>query len=106
MRINPELRLPGSSNQETPLVRQLTTEWRKAATQINQLSEGQVVAVTNAATAAPTGSAVNYNLGDFILNSTPSELGTAGSKYIIHGWRCVAAGAPGTWVQCRFLTGG
>ncbi len=87
------------------MIRQLNDSWRKAITQLNQLSEGQAVAVTNAATAAPTGSAVNYNLGDFILNSAPSELGTAGSKYIIHGWRCTVAGAPGTWLQMRFLTG-
>jgi len=87
------------------LVRQLDYLWRQLATQVNQLSEGQVVAVTNAATTAPTGSAVSYAVGDFILNSTPSELGTAGSKYIIHGWRCTVAGAPGTWLQCRFLTG-
>lgn len=102
MRVNTELRLPADLVQ---LIRHLTGEWRGAVTQLNQLSEGQVFAVTNAATAAPTGSAVNYNLGDFILNSAPAELGTAGSKYIIHGWRCVAAGAPGTWVQCRYLTG-
>jgi hypothetical protein len=102
VRVNTELRLPADLVQ---LIRHLAGEWRGAITQLNQLSEGQVVAVTNAATAAPTGSAVNYNLGDFILNSAPAELGSAGSKYIIHGWRCVAAGAPGTWVQCRYLTG-
>lgn len=102
MRVNTELRLPGQLDQ---LIRQLTDQWRSAFTQVNQLSEGQQVAVTNAATAAPTGSVVRYALGDFILNSAPTELGTAGSKYIIHGWRCTAAGAPGTWLQCRFLTG-
>lgn len=102
MRVQTQLRLPGEDTAQT---RHLTTMWASLTTQLNQLSEGQVVAVTNAATAAPTGSAVNYNLGDFILNSTPAELGTAGSKYIIHGWRCTVAGAPGTWVQCRFLTG-
>lgn len=105
MRIQSNPYLP-SEGAPTPLVRQLDSLLRSIATQLNQLSEGQAVAVTNAATAAPTGSAANYNLGDFILNSTPSELGAAGSKYIIHGWRCLAAGAPGTWVECRFLTGG
>lgn len=102
MRIQTQLRLPG---EDTALTRHLTTSWAALTTQLNQLSEGLVVAVTNAATAAPTGGAANYNLGDFILNSAPSELGTAGSKYIIHGWRCVAAGNPGTWLQMRFLTG-
>lgn len=102
MRVQTQLRCPG---EDTALTRHLTKSWAELTTQVNQLTEGLVVAVTNAATAAPTGSAVNYNLGDFILNSAPAELGTAGSKYIIHGWRCVAAGAPGTWVQCRYLTG-
>lgn len=104
MRIQSNPYLP-QEGAPAPLVRQLDSLFRSIATQLNQLTEGQVVAVTNAATAAPTGSAVNYAVGDFILNSTPSELGTAGSKYIIHGWRCVASGAPGTWLQCRFLTG-
>lgn len=104
MRIQSNPYLP-AEGAPAPLVRQLDSLIRSIATQLNQLSEGQVVAVTNAATAAPTGSAVNYNLGDFILNIAPSELGTAGAKYIIHGWRCVAEGSPGTWVQCRYLTG-
>lgn len=102
MRVNPEVRLPIDP---AGMSRQMTSEWRKLASQLNQLSEGQVVAVTNAATAAPVGGAVDYNLGDFVLNSEPSEIGTTGSKYIVHGWRCVAAGAPGTWVECRFFTG-
>ena len=104
MRIQSNPYLPSDGN-PVQLVRQLDGLLRSITVQLNQLTEGQVVAVTNAATAAPTGGAVNYNLGDFILNSTPSELGAGGSKYIIHGWRCVAAGAPGTWLQCRFLTG-
>lgn len=87
------------------LRRQLNDLLLDIITQVNQLTEGQVVAVTNATTAAPTGTAQPYNLGDFVLNSNPAELGTAGSKYIIHGWRCTVAGSPGTWVPCRFLTG-
>jgi len=102
MRVSTELRLPQKLED---LVRQLTTAWRELATQVNQSSEGLQVAVTNADTAPPSGGIVNYAVGDFILNSAPSELGTAGSKYIIHGWRCTVAGAPGTWLQCRFLTG-
>ncbi|MFD0716243.1 glycosyl hydrolase family 28-related protein [Paenibacillus sp. GCM10027626] len=43
--------------------------------------------------------------GDRILNTAPSEQGTAGSKYIIDGWVCVASGTPGTWVEQRTLTG-
>ena len=81
----------------------LQRELREHATQINQLSEGRLAAFYQASTAAPTTD--TWVQGDFVLNSAPSELGTAGSKYIIHGWRCTVSGAPGTWVQCRFLTG-
>lgn len=102
MRVQPELRLPG---EDTAQVRHLTVAWRGLVTQVNQLSEGQVVAATNAATAAPTGSAVNYNQGDFIRNSAPAVAGTAGSRYVVMGWVCVAAGAPGTWAESRTLTG-
>jgi hypothetical protein len=101
-------RLPDSSGQTAyvrDLVRFLTDYLRKIQTQLNGISEGAAEKVTNAATAAPSGSAQSYAVGDFVLNSAPSELGTAGSRYVIHGWQCVAAGAPGTWVQCRFLTG-
>jgi hypothetical protein len=70
---------------------------------INGLAEGKQVYTYNAQTAAPTTG--TYAIGDFILNSAPAELGAASSKYIIHGWRCTVSGTPGTWVQCRFLTG-
>lgn len=81
-----------------------TDRWyRQVSQQVNSLSEGMISARYNALTAAPTGG--TWAQGDFILNKTPSELGTAGSKYVIHGWQCVTGGTPGTWVQCRFLTG-
>lgn len=81
----------------------LQRELREHATQVNQMAEGRLAAFYQARTAAPTGEA--WAQGDFVLNSAPTELGTAGTKYIIHGWRCVVSGTPGTWVQCRFLTG-
>ena len=82
---------------------QLTQIYREFAMQLNALSEGYLVASTNAMTAAPTTG--TWNKGDFVKNSDPSELGTASSKYVIDGWKCVVAGTPGTWVQCRYLTG-
>lgn len=81
-----------------------TTRFMKeVAQQVNAISEGRIAGFYNATTAAPTTG--TYARGDFIPNSAPSELGTAGSKYVIEGWKCVAAGTPGTWVQKRFLTG-
>jgi hypothetical protein len=55
------------------------------------------------ASAAPASG--TWSVGDMVWNTAPSELGTAGSKYTIAGWRCVAAGSPGTWLQRRELTG-
>lgn len=87
----------------TAAQRQLDRLYRDTSTQLNQLSEGYIQAVTNAATAAPTSG--TWNRGDFIRNSAPSELGAVGQKYVIHGFICTASGTPGTWLQCRYLTG-
>lgn len=81
----------------------LQRELREHATQVNLISEGRIAGKYNALTAPPTGGTAVQ--GDFVANQTPSELGTAGSKYVIEGWCCVASGSPGTWVQKRFLTG-
>lgn len=81
-----------------------TARWyREIANQVNALSEGRIVGFYTAATAAPTTG--TWAQGDFVLNSEPSELGTAASKYIVHGWRCTVGGTPGSWLQLRCLTG-
>jgi hypothetical protein len=77
----------------------LQREMREHATQVNALSEGRMAAHYNAATAAPTTG--DYAKGDFVRNSDPQELGTAGSKYVIAGWMKLASG----FSECRFLTG-
>lgn len=82
---------------------QFTEMFRDIENQVNQLSEGQIVANYSAKTAAPV--IGDFKQGDFIRNSTPSELGSSSSKYVIIGWVCTASGTPGTWVQCRCLTG-
>lgn len=81
----------------------LNRELRDHAIQINALSEGRLHGTYNAQTAAPTTG--THALGDFIRNSAPAEAGTASSKYLIFGWCCTVAGTPGTWLECRFLTG-
>lgn len=77
--------------------------YRQVAQQVNGLSEGLISANYGALTSVPTSG--TWAQGDFVKNKTPSELGAASSKYVIHGWQCVVSGTPGTWVQCRFLTG-
>jgi hypothetical protein len=54
-------------------------------------------------TAAPT--SLTWTRGDFVENSNPAELGSAGSMYVIEGWVCVTSGTPGTWLEKRTLTG-
>jgi hypothetical protein len=72
--------------------------------QLNALSEGRLSAAYNAATAAPTTG--EWYQGDFVRNAEPAEAGGAGDKYVILGWVCVTSGTPGTWKECRALTGG
>jgi hypothetical protein len=78
---------------------------RQVEDAVNRLSEGRIYQNYNAASAAPTGDTVAYQLGDIIRNTVPTELGSASSKYIIWGFMCVASGNPGTWREMRVLTG-
>ena len=73
------------------------------AKQVNAVSEGRIAGHHNAATSAPTTGL--YQRGDYLRNSAPAVLGTAGSQYIVKGWVCITSGDPGTWVQDRGLTG-
>lgn len=74
--------------------------------QVNRLSSGSIAGCTTASTSPPiAGSVTLYAQGDFIRNSAPTELGSAGSKYVVIGWICNTGGTPGTWLQCRCLTG-
>lgn len=77
---------------------------RDAGNKVNGLAEGRISAREGTATAAPTGG--DWTQGDFVTNSAPAEAGAPGSKYVILGWVCVASGSPGTWKECRVLTGG
>lgn len=102
MKISIDPRLP-QTDSVPDLKRRLTDYFRTVANQLNFLSEGSILASYNAVSAAPaTGTYAN---GDFVRNSAPSELGTAGAKYVVTGFLCVVAGSPGTFVQCRSLTG-
>lgn len=76
---------------------------RDIANQLNGISEGRIAATYPAYTAPPASGA--WAQGDFVRNTAASELGVSPNKYILHGWQCVASGTPGTWVECRFLTG-
>lgn len=76
---------------------------REITNQVNAITEGQSYAFHGAMTSAPTTG--SWAVGDMVKNSSPTELGTTGSKYVITHFVCVASGTPGTWVACRSLTG-
>lgn len=90
--------------QDSTFVSKLLEIMRRIISQVNSLSDGNLSAFNNAA--ASTDIAGAHAVGDFVKNNAPAELGSAGSKYIITGWICVTAGTPGTWKECRTLTGG
>lgn len=89
------------------LVRQLTLLWIENATQVNALSEGQLVATYNAVPAMPA--AGTYAIGDFVSNSAPAILGAPGTRYVVQGWRRLTDGSSHVlntdWAEFRTLTG-
>jgi len=70
---------------------------------VNALALGRVSGTDGAMTSPPA--AGEWAQGDWVRNAAPTEAGSAGSRYVVTGWMCVAAGSPGTWVQTRVLTG-
>lgn len=100
---NPLLPLNPDSAYANDLNFRLATLFRNVAIKVNGLADGALSSIDNALTAAPTTG--TYAQGDFIRNSTPTEVGTAGSRYVVFGWLCTVGGTPGTFVQMRFLTG-
>jgi hypothetical protein len=79
----------------------LQRELREHASQVNQLSEGRMSAKYSALDAPPSTGA--YEVGDYVPNKTTAIVGTAPNRYIVNGWRCVVAGEPATFVECKEL---
>lgn len=100
MRLNTDPRLPQNEDQKA-LKQRLYEINRDVATQVNAISEGLLQGASNAAASVPTTG--SYVKGDFVRNSAPVELGTAGNKYVVWAWLCIAA--PLTFVQMRAPTG-
>jgi len=67
---------------------------RKHAYAINDKHEGTSVPTTG-----------KWLQGNFVWNTAPLESGLVGNQYVIIGWICTVSGEPGTWVECRCLTG-
>jgi hypothetical protein len=101
-RIKVDSRLPQGYDAAT-----LLTILREFAQQLNGLTEGSIVVVTNALTSIPT--AGSYKQGDFVRKSNLAEAGAGGSKYVITGWLRLTNGSAHVlntdWVEARVLTG-
>lgn len=97
------LPLNAESSYDAALNYRLKDLFRNIAQRLNALSDGQISAIDNAASTIPT--VGMYAKGDIVRNSSPIELGTAGSRYVVTGWICTVAGTPGTFLQMRSLTG-
>ena len=104
MRLDPKPRIPTDPAAMALAVADL---FQRANSAINALTEGQASAMYAARTAAPTTG--TWARGDYVVNSAPSELGSASSKYVIHGWKRLTSGSTNTygtdWVDDRRLTG-
>lgn len=50
---------------------------------------------TEFATAPPTSGA--HTVGEVVVNSSPTRIGSPGTGYFIESWRCSASGTPGAW---------
>lgn len=81
----------------------LQTLFGEIENQVNLLAEGRLAGRHFTATSIPTTG--DFARGDIVWNSTPSEAGSAGSKYVVVGWICTAGGSPGTLLEMRLLTG-
>ena len=100
---NPALPLNPDTDYAKALNRALVDQLRASNQKVNDLADGRFAARDLVASAVPTTG--QYAKGDFVANSAPAELGSAGSRYVIEGWLCVTGGSPGTFLQKRFLTG-
>lgn len=98
MKLNLFNRIPANYNPQI-----FARMFHEIQTQVNGNTEGLIGVSHAATTAAPT--AGTHAQGDFVRNSTPSEAGSAGNKYVVLGWICTVSGTPGTFVSCRCLTG-
>jgi hypothetical protein len=97
MRLNLFNRVPAQYNAQT-----FSKLLQEIQNQLNSLSEARLAASYNATTAAPTTG--DYAVGDIVRNSSPSQLGSAGSQYILLGWLCTNTD-PLTFKELRCLTG-
>ena len=88
---------------EPALAQVLARVLRSIAQKVNQLADGRISAIDNAALAPPTTG--QWLRGDVVRNALPVESGAPGSRFVVFGWICVASGSPGTFLPLQIPTG-
>lgn len=84
---------------------------RRICDQVNQLSEGKLVARYAAQSVVPNSTAVAYAVGDITWDSQPTVTGSVApgvaASYVRLGWVCTAPGTGdvATFREIRTLTG-
>lgn len=105
---DPILPVGPESNYDKQLNRLLHDFLRKLVTKVNGIAAGKLSdGADNALPSVPTSG--TWVKGDFVANSSPSEAGSVGSKYVVIGWKRLTDGANNVlntdWVALRCLTG-
>lgn len=99
-------------NPDTEYAKQLHKKlldfFRPLVTKVNGLATGAIThSADNGATVMPTSG--TWKKGDFVVNTSPAELGAAASKYVVIGWIRLTDGAANVanvdWVATRCPTG-
>lgn len=102
--VKPEAYLPSRLGHEQlpDLLIGLQRGMREISQNLNSVLSGNAFNYSEGTAAPTTGS---FAANAFRRNTAPTELGVAPNKYIILGWITPAGGSPGTWYECRTLTG-
>jgi hypothetical protein len=99
-------RLP-ETNEAPRLALALTEYLRRLSRKVDEMAYGRIAEMDSAAPTPPV--AGTWARGDFVRNSQPTQLGTAGSRYIVLGWSRLTNGSANAlntdWFEVRALTG-
>jgi hypothetical protein len=97
---------PFLSGDDSHMRMALSDFFRRLVPVIDGLTDGRI-GVLKASAAMPT--AGTYIRGDFVRNSAPAILGTAGARYVVNGWTRLTTGQAHVlntdWAEARALTG-
>ena len=107
MKVGPPIFPQFSDDAVRVLARTLTEYLERVSRKLDGMSYGRVAEHDTATPAPPV--AGTWARGDFVRNSAPSQLGSAGSRYVVIGWTRTTNGSTNVlntdWFEARVLTG-